>query len=173
MSDDFRTVPGFTYQLCLDIDEGIKKRRVVAKTFFGDTKMYLAGDNFVFEHCYGPIASIDKDDVITLMNVPKWGENQTTQNRIQTLLSLGRTGWGERWFIQSDRSRHKSSAQPVRIWHGSRWKGDGDCTLPLTDGLQFKHGEMLNPEICVEKKLRTNGMPRRWSRRSSPSSRSC
>jgi hypothetical protein len=157
MSDKVTKTQGFTYQLCLDIDTGKKHRTKVASTFFRDTKMYLSGDVFVFERCHTRIASIDKGDVITLLNVNEWCENLTSQNRVGTILNLGESSWANRQTICSDRARHKHCEQPVRLWQGRRWNGDeGDATLPVTEGMQFKHGSLLNPEIAVDKKLRTD-----------------
>jgi hypothetical protein len=156
MSDTAVKTQGFTYGLCIDIDTGKKHKTKVASTFFRDTKMYLSGEVFVFEHHYTRVACIDRNDVITLLNIKDWCENLTAQNRVGTLLNLGEDRWACRQVICSDRSRHKQCEQPVRLWQGNRWKSEGDNTLPLTEGMQFKNGLLLNPEIAVDKKLRTD-----------------
>jgi hypothetical protein len=162
---------GFTYQLCLDIDSGKLRRYKVAKTFFGDVKMSRVGSEFHFHDSAfsAHIATIAADDTITLHVLnQRVADDQTIQNRWQTLLNY--PGYGvmnsalahdSRWFIGSCRSSHRQFAQPVRILRGLWWKRAGEgyvrnATMPLTSGMQFRHGVLLNPEIAQDKVLRTD-----------------
>lgn len=146
---------GFTYQLCLDIESGKKKKSVVAKTFFRDTKMTREGDKFVFTFGNVRIAMVDDTDAITLLiGGQAVADDRRIQNRWETLINLGESCWTKRIHIMSDRSTHGHCEQPVRFWRGSY--GTRGESKPVTDGLKFRNSIPVNPHICVDKKLRTD-----------------
>lgn len=160
---------GFTFKLCEDIVSGkIRKNKafaglgsgITAKAFFRHVTIVVAGANFAFEYGTVRLATITPDDVITLTAV--CDGDMSAQSRVAEIISLGKSHWSERWHVRSDRSRHSHCEQPIRIWHGAYWVQDAnnrqhsDHHLPFTAGMQFRDGDLLNPEICVERKKRTD-----------------
>jgi hypothetical protein len=53
-----------------------------------------------------------------------------------------------------DVSHYKHYRQPVRI-HNGHWQRNADA-LPLTDGMQFRDGKCINPEVAVDYKRTLN-----------------